>query len=64
MKKYQCIKDVLEAYLGDLEYNSSSLSKMNYVTDGTSHFDTEVEMLQYIEGVKSLIKTLEEGDES
>ena len=53
------IKDVLEAYLGDLEYNSSSLSKMNYATDGTRYFDTEQEMLQYIEGVKSLIKTLE-----
>jgi hypothetical protein len=53
------IKDVLEAYIGDLEYNSSSLSKMNYATGGTRYFDTEVEMLQYIEGVKSLIKTLE-----
>jgi hypothetical protein len=53
------IKDVLEAYLGDLEYNSSSLSRMNYATDGTQYFDTEQEMLQYIEGVKSLIKTLE-----
>jgi hypothetical protein len=53
------IKDVLEAYLGDLEYNASSLSRMNYATDGTRYFDTEQEMLQYIEGVKSLIKTLE-----
>ena len=53
------IKDVLEAYLGDLEYNASSLSKMNYATHGTRYFDTEQEMLQYIEGVKSLIKTLE-----
>ena len=53
------IKDVLEAYLGDLEYNSSSLSRMYYETDGTQYFDTEQEMLQYIEGVKSLIKTLE-----
>jgi hypothetical protein len=26
------IKDVLEAYLGDLEYNASSLSRMNYAT--------------------------------
>jgi hypothetical protein len=53
------IKDVMTAYLGDLEYNASSLSKMNYATDGTRYFDTEQEMLQYIEGVKSLIKTLE-----
>jgi hypothetical protein len=53
------IKDVLEAYLGDLEYNASSLSRMNYATDGTRYFDTEQEMLQYIEEVKSLIKTLE-----
>jgi hypothetical protein len=62
MKKYQCIKDVLDAYVGDLEYNSSSLSKMNHATDGTRYFDTEVEMLQYIEGVKSLIKTLEKDE--
>jgi len=53
------IKDVLEAYLGDLEYNASSLSKMNYATGGTRYFDTEQEMYEYIEGVKSLIKTLE-----
>jgi hypothetical protein len=53
------IKDVLEAYLGDLEYNASSLSRMNYATDGTRYFDTEQEMHEYIEGVKSLIKTLE-----
>ena len=59
MKKYQCIKDVLEAYLGDLEYNASSLSRMNHATDGTPHFDTEQEMHEYIKGVKSLIKTLE-----
>jgi hypothetical protein len=58
------IKDVLEAYLGDLEYNASSLSRMNHATDGTRYFDTEVEMHEYIEGVKSLIKSLEEGDES
>jgi hypothetical protein len=58
------IKDVMTAYLGDLEYNSSSLSKMNHATDGTQYFDTEQEMHEYIEGVKSLIKTLEEGDES
>ena len=56
------IKDVMTAYLGDLQYNSSSLSKMNYATDGTQYFDTEVEMLQYIEGVKSLIKTLEKDE--
>jgi hypothetical protein len=53
------IKDVMTAYLGDLEYNASSLSRMNHATDGTQYFDTEQEMLQYIEGVKSLIKTLE-----
>ena len=53
------IKDVLEAYLGDLEYNSSSLWKMNHATDGTRYFDTEQEMHEYIKGVKSLIKTLE-----
>jgi hypothetical protein len=64
------IKDVMTAYLGDLEYNASSLSRMNHATDGTQYFDTEaLEMLQYIEGVKSLIKTLEYmmrkwGDES
>ena len=59
------IKDVLEAYLGDLQYNASSLSKMNYATDGTRYFDTEQEMHKYIKGVKSLIKTLENniGDE-
>jgi hypothetical protein len=62
MKKYQCIKDVLDAYVGDLEYNSSSLSKMNHATDGTQYFDTEVEMHEYIEGVKSLIKTLEKDE--
>jgi hypothetical protein len=62
MKKYQCIKDVLDAYFGDLEYNSSSLSKMNHATDGTPHFDTEQEMHEYIEGVKSLIKTLEKDE--
>ena len=53
------IKDVLEAYLGDLMYNSSSLWKMNHATDGTRYFDTEQEMHEYIKGVKSLIKTLE-----
>jgi hypothetical protein len=53
------IKDVMTAYLGDLEYNASSLSRMNHATDGTQYFDTEQEMLQYIEGVKSLIKTLD-----
>ena len=53
------IKDVMTAYLGDLEYNASSLSRMNHATDGTQYFDTEVEMHEYIEGVKSLIKTLE-----
>ena len=58
------IKDVMTAYLGDLEYNASSLSRMNHATDGTRYFDTEVEMHEYIEGVKSLIKSLEEGDES
>ena len=58
------IKDVMTAYLGDLEYNASSLSRMNHATDGTQYFDTEVEMHEYIEGVKSLIKNLEEGDES
>ena len=56
------IKDVMTAYLGDLQYNSSSLSKMNHATDGTRYFDTEQEMLQYIEGVKSLIKTLEKDE--
>ena len=56
------IKDVMTAYLGDLQYNSSSLSKMNYATDGTQYFDTEVEMHEYIEGVKSLIKTLEKDE--
>jgi hypothetical protein len=58
------IKDVMTAYLGDLQHNSSSLSKMNHATAGTQYFDTEQEMYEYIEGVKSLIKTLEEGDES
>jgi hypothetical protein len=53
------IKDVMTAYLGDLEYNASSLSRMNHATDGTQYFDTEKEMHQYIEEVKSLIKTLE-----
>jgi hypothetical protein len=53
------IKDVMTAYLGDLQYNASSLSRMNHATDGTQYFDTEVEMHEYIEGVKSLIKTLE-----
>jgi hypothetical protein len=53
------IKDVMTAYLGDLEYNASSLSRMNHATDGTRYFDTEQEMHEYIEGVKSLIKTLE-----
>jgi len=53
------IKDVLEAYLGDLEYNSSSLSSMNHATGGTPYFYYEHEMHEYIEGVKSLIKTLE-----
>ena len=53
------IKDVLEAYLGDLQYNASSLWKMNHATDGTRYFDTEQEMHEYIKGVKSLIKTLE-----
>jgi hypothetical protein len=53
------IKDVMTAYLGDLEYNASSLSRMNHATDGTQYFDTEQEMHEYIKGVKSLIKTLE-----
>jgi hypothetical protein len=53
------IKDVMTAYLGDLQYNASSLSRMNHATDGTQYFDTEVEMHEYIEGVKSLIKTLD-----
>jgi hypothetical protein len=53
------IKDVMTAYLGDLQYNASSLSRMNHATDGTQYFDTEQEMHEYIKGVKSLIKTLE-----
>jgi hypothetical protein len=53
------IKDFLEAYLGDLQYNASSMWKMNHATDGTRYFDTEQEMHEYIEEVKSLIKTLE-----
>ena len=56
------IKDVMTAYLGDLRHNSSSLSKMNHATDGTQYFDTEQEMYEYIEGVKSLIKTLEKDE--
>jgi hypothetical protein len=53
------IKDVMTAYLGDLQYNASSLSRMNHATDGTQYFDTEQDMHEYIEEVKSLIKTLE-----
>lgn len=53
------IKDVLEAYLDDLEYNSSSLSKMNNATGGTPYFYYEYEMHEYIEKVKTLIETLE-----
>lgn len=55
------IKDVLEAYLGDLEHNSSSLNKMNNATSGTPYFYYEHEMHEYIEEVKTLIETLEKN---
>jgi hypothetical protein len=48
------IKDVLEAYLGDLEYNSSSLSRMNYATELGILIPNYARVY-----VKSLIKTLE-----
>jgi len=58
------IKDVLTAYLDDLEYNSSSLSKMNNVTNGTPYFYYEHEMHEYIEKVKALIETLKSEEKN
>ena len=55
------VTKLLENYLSDLQYNvSNGVESCNNVTCGTPYFETENEMIDYLDHVESVVSTLKE----
>lgn len=55
------VKELLENYLADLEYNySNGLDSLNHMSNGTPYMSDSAEAEEYIEKLKKTIENLEE----
>lgn len=54
------VRELLENYLADLEYNySNGLDALNHITNGTPYMNNSTEAEEYIKKVRKEIEKLE-----